>query len=371
MLNAPIVYLCKLRRTRPGSVKREQNPHGPTSSPHSRPIVVWLAVSSVAVLLGGGWLIGLKLGHTETKPALPLPAPNPAGAVSLAAFADRESQRWQSAPRGTQVCDGVAFVCSGAVRIAGLRAARDGKRFPGAVLGIPLGRRGSRVHLLQAAENAEEMSEGVPYGRIVLHYANGESKRVDLLLGMHGEDWLQRKGAPNEPLADPNSRLAWSQRRSGDGRMLRLYHTVMENPIPSTEITALDCISPLTEANLLVFGVAVDDDPRPLSPSHGAGEVVGDAPIFDLITFTLRDPSEQAAAGGKLAWTAVAPRAPIQFPAFPADLEGMVRLEVPRRAIKEIQYNATGTGGLGATGSLQADSGGMFPQEVLVKLGKE
>src|SRR5207248_518266 len=119
--------------------------------------------------------------------------PNPAGAVGLTAFADRETQRWQSAPRGTQICDGVTFVCNGAVRTAGIRALRDGKRYAGAVLGIPVDRGGTRIHLLQSAENTEEMIEGVPYSRVVVHYADGEWRRFELLLGVNGEDWLQAK----------------------------------------------------------------------------------------------------------------------------------------------------------------------------------
>src|SRR5258708_26900159 len=90
-------------------------------------------------------------------------------------FTQAETRRWRGVPHGTQVCDGVTFICNGAIRTAGLQSARDDLRYPGAVLGVPVRGRGSRLHLLHAAENTSDMLDVEPYGRLVLHYANGET----------------------------------------------------------------------------------------------------------------------------------------------------------------------------------------------------
>src|SRR5262249_16319641 len=138
---------------------------------------------------------------------------NVPSAVNLSDFAQPETRRWRTAPRGVEVCDGVAFFCNGAMRTAGLSAAREGNRYPGAVRVVRVKGRGSRIELLQAGENALEVIEGSPYGRLVLHYSNGDMRRFELLLGVHGDNWEQPRRAQPEPVADPNSKIAWLQRR--------------------------------------------------------------------------------------------------------------------------------------------------------------
>ena len=301
-----------------------------------------------------------------SKAALPSAA-NPAGAVMLTEFTQPETRRWRTAPHGTQVCDGVTFICNGAIRTAGLNAAREGNHYPGAVLDVPMNRRGSRIHLLQAAENTLDMTDGTPYGRLILRYANGESRRIDLLFGIHGDDWLQDKGKPSEPPADPNSTVAWLQRRGGDGSIIRFYHTAMENPLPAVAISSIDFISPLSQANLLLFGLTVDDDPRPLATSYGPGESIEDDPANSII-FTLQDAAGQPAVGATLAWIARGPRARVDFPPFRSDSHGQVAIEVPRRAVREIDYRANGPDGSSTSGNLKPNAAGAFPPTAIVKL---
>src|SRR5207247_10730044 len=119
---------------------------------------------------------------------------------------------------------------------------------------------------------------------------------------------------------------------------LRLYQTTFENPLPEVPIATVDFISPLTQANLLLFGLTIDNDARPLAISYGPGEVPVDAPVFDTITFTLQNAAGQPAPGAALAWTAQGPRIPIDFPPFAADERGEETIEVPRRSIRRIQY---------------------------------
>ena len=293
--------------------------------------------------------------------------PDTSGAVSLADFSLPETRRWRSIPRGTQVCDSATFVCDGIIRTAGLAAARDGNSLPGAILGVPVNRRGSRIHLLQSAENAEQMTEGVPYGRLLFHYTNGASKRIELLLGVHGEDWYKRGGESNEPLADPNSNICWFQRRTGDRMNIRVYHTVFENPLPDFMITTVDFISPLSEGNLLLFGLTINDEPRSLAPSYGPGESISETPI-QLISFNLLAATGNPAVGATLAWIVRGPRVRIEFPPFGTDNDGRITFEVPRRVLTILDFRASAPDGSSATGQLTTGKSGGFPTNPVITL---
>ena len=126
-------------------------------------------------------------------------------------------------------------------------------------------------------------------------------------------------------------------------------------------------ISPLSEANLLLFGLAVDDDPRPLASSYGPGETLGDDPMMS-ITFTLQDGAGRPAPAAALAWTARGPRIRVDFPPFPVNAQGQVTIEAPRRFIREIDYKASAADGNSASGELKRDSSGAFPTQPVLKL---
>jgi hypothetical protein len=288
--------------------------------------------------------------------------------VRLSEFADADSKGWHTVPRGTQVCDGVTFVCEGAIRPAGLRAARDRHRYPGAVLGVPVNQRGSRIHLLQASENSLGMRPGAPYGRMVLHYVGGESRKFDLLFGVHGNDWFQGKREPGEPVADPNSKVGWSEVRGRDGVTIRSYHTVFENPLAKVAIASADFISPLQSANLMLFGLTIDDDPRPLAPAATPGESIFEPVLDDAVSFLIQDAAGHAASAASLAWVAHVPGVPIEFPSFPANAQGQVTIEVPRRSVQRIRYAASAPDGSSASGELEPNDAGVFPSSTVLKL---
>jgi len=300
---------------------------------------------------------------TETNQMAGVPAP-----VPLNDFADADSQGWHTVPHGTQVCDGITFVCAGAIRPAGLRAARDRHHYPGAVIGVPVNQRGSRIHLLQASENSLGMMPGAPYGRMVFHYANGESRKFELLFGVHGYDWFQGKRDSDEPPADPNSKVAWSEVRPRDGVTIRFYHTVFTNPLPQISITAADFISPLQSANLMLFGLTIDNDRTPLAspatPSETVSEPIAAAPV----TFTLQDATGRSADSATLSWIAQVPGVPIAFPPLPADAQGQVTIEVPRRFPYRIEYAASAPDGSSASGLLEPNDAGAFPLKSVIKL---
>jgi len=124
---------------------------------------------------------------------------------------------------------------------------REGKQYAGAVTDVPVGGRFRRIHLLHAAENWKGMPAGTPYGKVTLHYANGEARPLYLRLGIHGLDWYGGAQTLDEHVADTNTQLGWYFKRN-DGSYRRFFHTVFANPLPETEISSVDFVSPWNRA---------------------------------------------------------------------------------------------------------------------------
>jgi hypothetical protein len=316
------------------------------------------------------WLVlrWLPAGKTSTNDSTADSAPiGGSGPVALAVFAAQDTRGWQTVPRGTQVCDGATFVCDGAIRFGGLRAARDGKNYPGAVLDVPVRGLGSRIHFLQSSENSSGAVEGAPYGRIVLHYTNGETRRFDLLYAVHGRDWMQNPRNPVQPPLDPNTTLGWSELHPRRGTMIRFYHTTFANPLPDVEITSADFVSPLQSANLLLFGFTVDNNPRPLA-APWQSENPALIPPTDGITVILQDAAGRPLPDATFEWSAVALRGQVDFPPMRADAQARVLLEFQQSALRQILYTAHTASGKTLSGELQPDATGRFEPVTRIKL---
>jgi hypothetical protein len=224
-------------------------------------------------------------------------------------------------------------------------------------------RRGGRIHFLQSAENHSGMPEGVSYGRIVFHYEGGEQRQFDLLFGVHGRDWFHNSNNPDNPVGDPNTKIGFSSQRA-DGMVIRGFHTSMLNPFPRTMVITADIISPLNVANLLLFGMTIDDDPRPLAPSEIPAGGAGDRA---QIAFVLQQGRVSTASKPTLRWSAVGANYAIDFPPFSADAAGRVLLDVPSSVVESIRYIATAATGANVEGVLEKDESGSFPKEFLVR----
>ena len=346
-------------------------PEGPSPKTLSGPRRLWPIVLALAILFLAFdvwlvvWLLPAK--KASANDAAVESVPSAGEHVALADFADQTTRAWQTVPRGTQVCDGVTFVCDGAIRFSGLRAARDGKTYPGAVLDVPVRTRGSRIHVLQSSENSSGAIEGAPYGRIILHYTNGETRRFDLLYAVHGRDWMQSPRNPGQPPLDENTTLGWSELHPSKGIMIRFYHTTFTNPLPGVEVTSADFISPLHSANLLLFGLTVDNDPRPLAPPWQSANPTL-VPPTDSIKVTLQDATGRPLPGAMLEWTAMALRGQVDFPPMRADAQGRVLLEFQQGALRQIHYTARASSGKSISGDFEPDAIGHFASNTVIKL---
>jgi hypothetical protein len=267
-----------------------------------------------------------------------------------------ESRRWQAdVPHGTQVLNGVTFVCDGAVRTAGLR----GRKYPGAVLGIPIHRRGTMIHLLQSAENMPGNPIGSVYGRLRFHFGNGESRDTYLRFGVHGRDWFQLRRQLDQGVSDPNTEVAWVAQKQDKNVFVRLFHTALENPFPKEKITTVDAISPLGEGNLLLFAVSIDTSAVKLKPA------AEDESVIEMLAFEFALSSDgKPVSSGSVEWMMFfGNRSRIVFPRFPCDASGRVNIDFPTRAISELRYTATDASGATTNGRVMKPETGWSPTQ--------
>ncbi len=141
-----------------------------------------------------------------------------------------------------------------------------------------------------------------------------------------------------------------------------------------TAMTGLIPMGPRTNRSLTrthplpgFFGLAINDDARPLAPSYGPGERIDDAPS-EAVIFTLLDATGQPVTGATLGWTVRASRIRVDFPPFPADLRGQVVIDVPRRLIVGLQYKASAPNGSTAAGELKPNADGSLPLNPVLKV---
>jgi hypothetical protein len=267
-------------------------------------------------------------------------------------------------PRGEVSLQDVPFNITGAIRLGGVRAARERKPYPGAVVGVPVRQRAACLHLLQAAENWKGATRGDPYGTVVLHYVNGETRAFYLRFLVHGMDWWGGPNTPQETVSDPNTRLGWAFRKS-DGSYRRLFHTMFTNPLPEVEISTVDFVSPLENANLWLYGLTLSDDTAALAPDATQADVTANR---SLVTLLLQDAAGRAVTNAVVRWQAVGDDFQVGFPAFPADARGRVRLDLPPRFLVRAAYDARGAAWLPTAGTIELDANGEFPKELVVKL---
>jgi hypothetical protein len=291
--------------------------------------------------------------------------------VILGTYAEAETQRWSSIPKGLFETNDVTFFCDGAIRLNGLTRAR-GKQSPapGAIVDIPVNLKGNRLHWLHASENSGGTPSGASYATIVLHYEDGTQHRVDLRYNVHGRDWFGSKRFADVPIPDPNTSVVWAVERR-DGSHINFYHTIMSNPAPHLTIVTMDVISPLNPANVLLVGAAVTSSDQPLNPSP----LPDPEPFRAVVNFVMKDdgaPTPQGAAAkrsvGTLQWTVIGPGLNVEYPALRADPAGKVSIDVPLRPVSEIHYQATSPGGATAEGTVQKDENGNFPEERIIVL---
>jgi hypothetical protein len=175
------------------------------------------------------------------------------------------SEVWSPLPQGTQSVDGVVFRIDGRMEVAGITAARAGN-FPATrISGIPIGRKASRLFLLHGASGDEQ--PGVPMAQLVLRYSNGAERVLRLAYGVHLRNSFPERGEPTNALADANSKVGWTGTREETdrftGNQVRLYRTILSNPLAGQEIVSIDFVSLFSKAMPFIAALTLEENGSP------------------------------------------------------------------------------------------------------------
>jgi hypothetical protein len=201
-------------------------------------------------------LPSLAIAQTAAKANL---QPIDLAALCAAAFTNSVSpQSWSALPRGVKTFNGITFKVDGRLAVTGLDAARKGEFHP-VSLGIPIGRRAGRLHILHGADNDDK--DGVPLAKVVIHYRNGEERSTRFAYGVHARSWARGPEEKKSELLDPNSKQAWTtanDEAEAPGASLRLFQTTLGNPLPDEEIARIEMVSLFSRATPFIAGITLE-----------------------------------------------------------------------------------------------------------------
>jgi hypothetical protein len=206
------------------------------------------------------WFDAIKVG--DYNPILPRSCEATPDQVDLTGFYgasldddwfNHSSHDLHDVPKGIQSMAGTKFDVRGLIVLGGSHSMEiTGLALPEAVCGIPVNRAGKRIHFLQAC--GFSAPHGTKVGEYVIHYANGETRVVPILYGVHTVDWW---------LSDivTEARIAWIGSHAAarlQGLQTRLVKQTWENDLPEVTVTAIDFVSALADPAPFLVAITVD-----------------------------------------------------------------------------------------------------------------
>ena len=94
----------------------------------------------------------------------------------------------------------------------------------------------------------------------MLHYADGETRPLDLVYGRDVRDWWYAPAKADAETTD-RAKVVWTGLNpvaNEYGRRLRLYLNTRENPRPGVKITSSDFVSAMTDSAPFLIAVTVE-----------------------------------------------------------------------------------------------------------------
>ena len=159
-------------------------------------------------------------------------------------------------PRGVQELGGVAWDIRGLVQLAACKTVEiTGVVFPEAVEGIAVGRKGQRLHFLQAC--FWNTQPGTKIGEYVVHYADGQTRAAPIIYGENVVDWWVRPDGVHLSGAE----TVWQGSNPATASMGLTTHLIKyswDNPLPEVEISSVDFVSCLEEASPFLVAMTVE-----------------------------------------------------------------------------------------------------------------
>jgi len=352
-------------------------------------LIAWAAVASVAAMMLGALAVFLflRLQKAESGPRPVAVSANNFGRTNTAmtplaasrpdvtAHSDdpeKPKTAFSALPRGTQTFDGVTFQIPRAVNIIGARAARaHGAEFA-RISNQPVTGRGRFIHVLHTGDHGVSPNGNFIW-RLVLHYADGQTKRFDFAYGVHLRNYWSRLNQWYEGLFDPDSSITWtgtSIESDRKGAQLRVSRSTLLNPKPDVEVTSADYVSLLGESSAYVFAVTLADGGPTLASRVTVQEaaVAGDippAPGIALLPFFLQKGGGEADPTASLDCVFEGDGFTVRFLQAPADPAGRVTVDVPTELVSIIRYAARNSAGLVRAGSIEVAPGSNLAQQTI------
>jgi hypothetical protein len=339
-------------------------------------LIAWAAVASIAAVIFGGvaGLLYLRLQRDATPGSItakgkdgagarlsPGSVPKPSSSPSYASDAEKPKTAFNALPRGTQVFDGITFQIRGPVNLIGARAAKAGGREFARISNQPVAGRGKYIHVLHTGDHGTS-PDGTFVWRLVLHYADGQSKRFDFAYGVHIRNYWWRRNQGDDDLTDPDSSIAWigtSLESDRKGAELRISRTTLLNPRPEIDVTSVDYVSLLGPSSAYVFAVTLADDERAVAnntPAHGARIESPAAPNVVLLPFLLQNGDGTSTSTAAVDCVFEGPGFAVRFLEAPADAGGRVIVDVPTEIVSRIRYTVRNPAGVSVSGTLEVST---------------
>lgn len=155
---------------------------------------------------------------------------------------------------GRQNLGGVTFDVRGALCVDGDHPGHG--QFPRQIQDIPVGLTVSTLHLLQAT--SFETTDGTRVGDLVLHYADGQERRLPIVYGEDTRNWWT---VSNEAPTTPRAKVVWTGDNDyahANGQRLRLFLRSYPNPRPEAVIRSMDLVSAMAGAAPFILGITLE-----------------------------------------------------------------------------------------------------------------
>ena len=132
---------------------------------------------------------------------------------------------------------------------------------PFRVDGIPIQQEATRFHLLLGTVSEGTVpSGGTVIGRLELHYADGETRPLEVVYGRDVLNWWYEPAKVDSEVID-RARVVWTGTNpvaNENGHRLRLYLNTRDNPRPGVKITTFDFVSAMSESGPFLIAVTVE-----------------------------------------------------------------------------------------------------------------
>ncbi len=306
--------------------------------------------------------LSLALHAAEEPKFISIPLDQASGSKPLASY--KEDDAWSVVPPGPQLYDRVPFDVMSKLQLAGNTDSRDGRLYVARSLGIPVGQRLVRLHLLHAA-NIPGLDDQ-PVAELRLRYADGTTQSLFITYTVHVRNYY--KDQEGDIVTDPNSKLVWTGRRAAASRSaLRLYKTTFTLPTDAV-LEDIDAFSLFGKSSLAIFGLTGEIAAGPIKTTPTAS--VDDSAYRDELVVNVLDRDGRPINGARVRGVALdeaGKSVTLGRMEVSSGEPSIVPVDFPART-HELRLLVAATDFVSAEKVLQAEPGKPFPRAVSMRL---